>query len=374
MWELIKYELQKLMKKKLVWAFIVGMALMQIAMTCEWIYPGPEVVQYFQDGSLVALEGKDAIRAAKAIGKKYEGPLTDGKVQAILAEYTMSDEDMTEHSLDPSIESYYSHNFLYSALNQFYTADGSWNGMTVQEVYGELAPDLTLGYGSGWERLLFAVVNTLLSLGCVVTIILAPLFSEEYTKRTDALILTGAYGKTKCAWAKIIASFTVSMSLTALVILLFGAVFLFHYGTDGWNASIQLGQISAFTAVPYPMTYGQGILYALLLWFTAGLTLTAVAILISAVAKSTFTSLVISFALFVVPMFLPWRKWRFLNLPAQFFPVRQIQLADIFTCPLLEAGAFQLNIIWLSIPVALAATLICVFYARRAFARHQVMG
>lgn len=374
MWELIKYELQKLLSKKLVWACMAGMAIMLIVMTCEWIYPGPECIQYFQNGNLIILEGEDAIRMARDIGKKYEGPLTDEKVQAILAEYTMSDEDMIGNSMDPSIESYYSHNFLYSTLRPFYSADGSWNGMTVQEVYGDLAPDLTLGYNAGWERCLFAAIYTLLSLGCVITIILAPLFSEEYTKRTDALILTGAYGKTKCAWAKIIAGFTISMSLTGLVLLFFGATFLFHYGTDGWNASIQLSHVNAFTDVPYSMTTGQGILYALLMWFTAGLTLTATAVLISAVAKSTFTSLVISFGVFVIPMFLPWKKWGVLNLPAQFFPIRQMQLVDIFSCPLLKAGAFQLNLMWFALPVALAATLICTLYARRAFARHQVMG
>ncbi|MCI9141730.1 MAG: ABC transporter permease subunit [Lachnospiraceae bacterium] len=373
MWELIKYELQKLLGKKLVWACLAGMAIMLIAMTSQWLYPGTETVQYFQDGKLVILENQEAIRTAKAIGRKYEGPLTDEKVQAVLAEFDMKDEDLIGAGLDPSNERYYSHNFLYSSLRNFYASDGTWNGMTVQEVYGDLAPGLNVGY-TGWEKFLYVSIYTLLSLGCVITIILAPLFSEEYTKRTDALILTGAYGKTKCARAKIIAGSLISLGLTALVLLIFGVVYLFHYGTDGWNTSLQLSHFDAFTGVSYPMTFGQGVLYALLMWFTAGLTLTAAAVLISAIAKSTFTSLVISFVVFVVPMFLPWRNWDILNLPAQFFPIRQMQLADIFNHPLLQLGGFELNIMWLALPVALVVTLICILYARRAFARHQVMG
>ena len=373
MWELIKYELQKLVGKKLVWACLGGMAVMLNAMTSQWLYPGTETVQYFQDGKLIILENQEAIRTARAIGRKYEGPLTDEKVQAILAEFDMKDEDMMENGIDPSIERYYSHNFLYSSLQNFYAPDGTWNGMSVREVYGDLTPTLNVGY-TGWEKFLFVSIYTLLSLGCVITIILAPLFSEEYAKRTDALILTGAYGKSKCAWAKIIAGFLISLVLTALVLLIFGAVYLFHYGTDGWNTSLQLSHFNAFTGISYPMTAGQGVLYALLMWFTAGLTLTAASILISAMAKSTFTSLVISFVVFVVPMFLPWKSWGILNLPAQFFPIRQMQLADIFNYPLLKAGDFQLNIIWLALPVALTATLICILYARHVFACHQVMG
>lgn len=374
MWELIKYELQKLLGNKLVGACLAGMAVMLIVMTSQWLYPGTETVQYFQDGKLVILENQEAIRTAKAIGRKYEGPLTDDKVQAILTEFDMKDEDMIGNGMDPSIERYYSHNFLYSSLRNFYAPDGTWNGMTVQEVYGDLTPSLYIGY-TGWEKFLYVSIYTLLSLGCVITIILAPLFSEEYTKRTDALILTGAYGKTKCAWAKIIAGFLISFCLTALVLLLFGAVYLYHYGTDGWNASLQLSHFSAFSeSIPYPMTFGQGVLYALLMWFTAGLTLTAAAVLISAVAKNTFTSLVLSFALFVVPMFLPWKNWGFLNLPAQFFPIRQMQLADIFNYPLLQAGSFELSVMWLALPVAVMVVLICTVFARRAFARHQVVG
>ena len=52
----------------------------------------------------------------------------------------------------------------------------------------------------------------------------------------------------------------------------------------------------------------------------------------------------------------------------------KVQLADIFNYPLLKAGDFQLNIIWLALPVALTATLICILYARHVFACHQVMG
>ncbi len=373
MWQLIIFEIQKLMGKKLTLACLLGMALMEAVMIANYIYPRGEAVQYFQEGELVTLDGKEGIEAAQAIAEKYQGPLTDAKVQDILAEFDMEEEDMKSHGLDPSIEGMYTHNFLYASLKAFYDGKGVWNGMTVGEVYGELAQDLNVGYSSGWISMLTALLNTLISLGCVLIIILAPLFAEEYTRGTDALILTGAYGKSKCARAKIIAGFLVTLGLVGIVILTFAAVYLLAYGTAGLEASVQVSDSGAFRNVSYPMNCGQAVLFALLMWFTASLVLTAVSVFVSAAAKSAFNSLVISFVLFVLPLFINWESLGALNLPAQFLPIRQMRLFEIFACPLLHAGSLELNLMWLSIPLALAAVILGSLYAGRAFARHQVV-
>ena len=373
MWQLIKFEIQKLMGKKLTLVCLLGMALMEAVMIMNYIYPGGEAVQFFREGELVTLGGKEGIEAAQAIGEKYQGPLTDAKVQAILADYDMKTEDMKAHGLDPSMEGMYTHNFLYGSLKAFYDGEGVWNGMTVEGVYGELAEDLNVGYSSGWISLLLALMNTLISLGCVLIIILAPLFAEEYTRGTDALILTGAYGKSKCARAKIIAGFLITLGLVGIVILSFAAVYLLFHGTAGLEASVQVSDSGAFRSVSYPMSCAQAVLFALLMWFTASLVLAAVSIFISAAAKSAFNSLVISFVLFVLPLFANWESLGPLNLPAQFLPIRQMRLVEIFACPLLHAGSLELNLMWLSIPLSLAAVILGSLYARRTFARHQVV-
>lgn len=370
--QLIKYELQKLMGKRIVWASLAGMLLMVYAMSANWIYPNHENVQYFRDGEFVILDGKEAIREAQAIAEKYAGPLTDGRVQAVLRDCEMSDEDMKANGMDPARERYYVHNSLYASLGDFMEMDGSWNGMTVREMYGDLAEQLTLGYSNGWVGILYAVIYTLLSLGCVLTIILAPLFADEYTKGMDALILTGALGRTKCAWAKITAAFLVSMGLFAAVTLGMLAVYLITHGAAGWNASIQINELYMFSGMTYPMTCGQALLYALLLWFSAGVVLTAICVLISAAAKSSFVSLIISFFLFVLPLFLPWKQMGILNLPAQFLPIRQMQLFDMFEAPLVQTGGVEWNLMWLAAPAALLAAAACGICARKVFACHQV--
>lgn len=371
--QLVKYELQKLMGKKIVWAFLAGMLLMVCAMCVNWIYPNGEYVQYFRDGEFVLLEGKEAIREAQAIAEKYAGPLTDERVQAVLRDCDMQEEDMRANGMDPARESDYVHNSLYASLEDFREADGSWNGMTVEEMYGDLADRLTLGYSSGWVGMLYAVVYTLLSMGCVLTIILAPLFADEYTRGMDALILTGTFGRTKCAWAKIIAAFLVSVGLFAAVTLGMLAIYLITHGRLGWDASIQINELYMFAGMPYPMTCGQAVFYALLLWFTAVLVLAAMCVLISAAAGSSFVSLILSLFLFVLPLFLPWKRMGVLNLPAQFLPIRQMQLIEMFELPPLQVAGVECNFMWLAVPAALLAVAVCSVCARKMFARHQVI-
>lgn len=249
-------------------------------------------------------------------------------------------------------------------------ADGSWNGVTVEEVYGDLAGRIRLGYGSGWIHAIGAIANTLMSMGCVLAVLLVPLFAEEYTKGMDALILTGANGKTKCAWAKILAGFLVSMTLVGIVIVPMMSIYLATHGTAGWEATL----LNLEASVPYVMSNGQGMLFALLLWVTAGLVLSAVSILISAAAKNSFSGLVISFAVFVVPLLIPWSRFGFLHLPAQFFPALQMRLWNMYEFLPVQVGPLQFKVMWLTIPVALLVTVFCSVCARRIFARHQVMG
>ena len=373
MCQLIKYELQKLMGRKIVWAALAGMLFMVCAMSVNWIYPDGESVQYFQDGEFVSLDGKEAIREAQAAAEKYAGPLTDERVQSVLRDFDMPDEEMRANGMEPAREGYYVHNPLYASLRDFQNMDGSWNGVTVRELYGDLADRLTLGYSTGWVSAIYAVIYTLLSLGCVLIIILAPLFADEYTRGMDALILTGTLGRTKCAWAKIIAAFLVSIGLFAAVSLGMLALYLITHGVAGWNASIQINDLALFAELPYPMTCGQAVLYAILLWFTAGLVVAAVSVLISAAARSSFVSLIISFVVFVLPLFITWNKMGILNMPAQFLPIRQMQLMDMFELPLIRTGAAEWNVMWLTVPVSLLAAALCGMGARKVFARHQVM-
>lgn len=374
--ELIKYELYKLLHRPLVYASILGVLVMTVVMLFNWVAPGVNTVQEDVNGQKVILEGSAAISRNRKIAARYQGPLTTEKVQSVLETYDFSPAMMASEGIDAERQIYYVHNFLYEIFsnNGFASPDGGYNGSDIEDVYGEIAPDLIIGYSDGWESTVYAIIYTFLSWCCVLIIILSPVFSEEYTKGTASLVLTGAQGRSKCPLAKIMASFIVALAGSLLLISCFVLTFLLYYGPTGFESSVQLSRMRLLDGTPYMISWGAAFGYSWLLWLTAALVVAAVTLAISAAAKSSFTSLVISFVLFVIPMFIPGIKsGTLLHLICSLMPINQMQLRSLFSFYPLSIGGAELPVMWLAVPVAIAAVAAGSFFSKRTFARHQVV-
>lgn len=370
--ELISFELQKMLNKKLVLAAFVVMAFLTIIMIHNWIFPGEPIVQAIQNDEIVTLDNQEATRFNQEVAKRYAGPITNQKVQDFFLEYNWTPEQIEKRGLSPDRQSYYYHNFLYSALRSYFTnTDGSYNGTTVEEVYGPLADSLEIGYSESWESTLYCLSYLILIWGCVVVVILSPCFSEEYGRRTDSLILTSTSGRTKCSTAKIIASFLIAIGGCVLIIALGTICMFLYHGSAGFDASVQIGSLSYFSATPYQMTWGTAYAFSCLLWITGIIVLTGVTLLLSAVVHNTFTGLVITFALYAAPLFIPWRSIG-LNFLGIFQPIRQVQVIEMFSLDKWKIGSLQLPIMWLTIPIAIVIMLLGIFYSKRCFSHHQV--
>lgn len=373
--ELIKFETTKLLHKPLVWVMLAGTLFFMAIMEYNWAVPGYSAVQEEVNEQSVFLTGFDAIQRNQEIAALYHGSLTDEKVQSVIAAYELPDSFWEARSADPSLERHYTHNLLYDTLAQygFVNMDGSYSGVTVEEVFGGLAPEMVLGYSTGWECTIYLLLYTLLTWGCVVVIIVSPTFSEEYTRHMDALILTGNHGRKQCARAKIIAAFFVSAAGTLVIIAAATFLMLAVHGTAGWDASTQLGELGIFSGTPYPLNWLQAYSLGCLAWLGAILVLTAMTLVISVLAKSSFSSLVIAFTLYVVPLFVPWYLLSKLELIGYLLPIKQLQLMDLYQQNLLSIGGLSFPPALLALPVTLAALLIGVPWARRSFAKHQVV-
>lgn len=376
MFELFGYEVKKMLHKPLVWASLLSLLFCCGLMLVNWVMPGYNSVQEDVNGKKVILEGHAAVLRNQEIVRLYEGPLTTQKVRDIIETYSFSEAMMRDEHMDADRQKDYLHNTLYDSLARygFVRPDGSYNGTAVEDVFGTLTPDLILGYSCGWENTLYALAYIFLTWGCVLVIILSPVFSEEYTKGMDALILTGSEGRKKCPIAKIAASFAVSLGGSVILLGGFFLIMLAYHGPEGLHASIQLGYLGFLNEAPYVLSWGKAFAFACLLWLGGIIVLTATILLVSAAAKSSFSALVISFALFSVPLFIPWGSFPpLLRLIGALFPINQMQLQGIFFLDKLALGSYELSAMWAALPVAAAAIIVGTLLPKRCFARHQVM-
>lgn len=168
-----------------------------------------------------------------------------------------------------------------------------------QNINSQVETPFQYGYYEGWliintcfELLMFAIL--------AVCIVLAPVFSGEYQAGTDAVILSGKYGKTKLTTAKIIASYLFGLFAFTIHILVAFGLPLVAFGVDGWNLPMQI----AGTSIPYPFTFLQGILVNLGVIYFVLFAIIGLTLLLSSKMRSPYLVLIVLVPVLFIPMFL----------------------------------------------------------------------
>ena len=155
------------------------------------------------------------------------------------------------------------------------------------------------GYFGGWEIIISAFELFMFAI-LAICIVIAPVFAGEYQAGTDAVILSGKYGKTKLITAKIIAALIFGVLAFTLHILVAFGIPLVAFGADGWNLPLQING----TTVPYPLTFLEGTLINLGVIYLVLIAMIALTLFLSARMRSPYQVLIVIMPVLFIPMFL----------------------------------------------------------------------
>ena len=318
--------------------------------------------KYAFDGVSAEGSGKTAVEIDKEIAAKYEGILTDEKVQQMMNDFAPT------HDLHGLNAMYLYQNATQSAaFSRFSDKEGNWNGLSVSDVFGN--EEIKIGYVDGWLSTSKNMVRVFIVLALAVIIMLAPIFSGEY-EGVDNIILTSKYGKTKCATAKVAAGILTAILTTALVAAFNLLLALIFYGTEGLDCSILFAPSDyAEGFIPFNITCGTLLKYQILLAFTCTLSVTGITLLISAISKNQIVAFVASMAIFLFPVLLPITEANPLFRLIGLLPLYHVQAVSLLSVEQMSNG--MLYAVW-AIPTALLFLGIGAVISRRVFAKHQV--
>ena len=213
-------------------------------------------------------------KVTEEVAAEYEGELTEEKIQDILERYAPGTPD----------GGFWTINSTYNTVqNSFGNMDGSYNGLTVEEAFPDYQGEkpLLLGYSSGYTGFIIMGMYLMTGFGFVLIIALAPVFSEEYSRKTDALLLTSRHGKRLCGWSKILASYLFTLLTAGVFLLTMIGAFLAGFGLTGGESSIQLNDSFLLEDVPYFMSCMDAAFDCLVLWLAGALILTALTLVLS---------------------------------------------------------------------------------------------
>lgn len=183
--------------------------------------------------------------------------------------------------------------------------DGTWEYSESERAYwtnkqAEVANPLAYGWAGGWDNILDCAAFLVLAM-FAVCVTATPLFSAEYREGTDAVLLSARYGRAHLVGAKLIAAVlyaTVFFALGAAIIC--GMSFAF-YGFDGGALPIQ----NYATTSPYALTMVQAVAVQMGVYYLVMLGMLALTLALSACLSSTLaiivTDVVVLFVSGLVP-------------------------------------------------------------------------
>ena len=355
--KLIYFELRKIFSKRLSMVTLIGILLFSALLSFSTYQNKYAFDQNAGEGS-----GKAAVEIDKEIAAKYEGILTDEKVQQMMSDFAPTSD---LHGL--SAIYVYQNAMQSAAFSRFSDKEGNWNGLSVSDVFGN--EEIKIGYVDGWLSTSKNMVRFFIALALAVIIMLAPIFSGEY-EGVDNIILTSKYGKTKCATAKVAAGILTAILTTALVAAFNLLLALIFYGTEGLDCSILFAPsdyVEEF--IPFNITCGTLLKYQILLAFTCTLSVTGITLFLSAISKNQIVALVAAMAIFLFPVLLPIPETNPLFRLVGLLPVYHVLAVSLLSVEQMSNG--MLYAIW-AIPTALIFLGIGAGFSRHIFAKHQV--
>lgn len=338
---LIKYEFLKILRKKstlivmaaslLITAFFFGLPVLQFqTYNQDGVLQGVAGIQYEKEQYTeisVPLTNEYVTKTIREVQELFEDPENvgyDGNEQFLIEDAYWNGIAPRESLLDLIAGNYADPNVSagYSALPDLDVSDGTdfyqARQDKIEKILNDSSKELSeaekdywrnlnskveepfqYGYYEGWEVIISAF-ELLMFAVLAVCIVIAPVFSGEYQAGTDAVLLSGKYGKTKLTTAKILAAlFFGVLAFTLHVLLAFGLP-LAAFGTDGWNLPLQING----TTVPYPLTFLEGTLINLGVIYLVLLAMIGVTLFLSARMKSPYLVLTVVVPVLFVPMFL----------------------------------------------------------------------
>lgn len=354
---LIKYELGKIVRKKLVYAAFIFLVFFNIMgysrMGC--------MKESFMTTEGRFLEGREAVRYMQEFDRRYKGVLTDEKVEEIYA-----------RAYPPEIIKSANEDYFYSRClpDVYYYIDGRMSGESMAKVEKVITPEMgevRLGYHKSYSMTMFYMMSVMMVAGCVIVIAIAPVFAEEYARGTDAAILTAKYGKTLAVKAKLAASFLFSFLLFLALVAVNGILFLAVYGIEGWDTSVQVDFMKWNWEIPYEMNYGQMAGYAVLMWLVSCLLLTGITLLISVCCHTSFAAVVLAAACYAAPVVFPLSGWG-----RTVMPIYQMDSHTVLNLRYVSVFGQKIMPLWIVVWVSMAAVIAFTIWAKKKFAGHQV--
>ena len=255
-------------------------------------------------------QGLEAIQADRKLAKEYEGVFTAQKAEDIVKRFGFSG---YVREMDSPIyrEGNYCNQFVTDNLTDFRLTGekpGDFSqGKDEDGLYKEygISGRIRFGYVAGWKCLQEMWKQAIAYLNIWLIIMAAPIFSEEYNRKTAAILLTTKHGKAWGVWGKITAALSLGLiCYVSVMALLFGLAAML-FGLDGLDASASM-MLEAYLWQTFPESWTVA-QFLLLLFFKSMASMLlnlCIMLFLSSKCQRTVSAVTAGAVLFLLPYFI----------------------------------------------------------------------
>ena len=234
--------------------------------------------------------------------------------------------------------------------------------------YENLETPFYYEYADGWSALLQNISTFLLILALVIGFLVSGIFSDEFQTKADSIFFSTRLGRNKGILSKVGAGFCITSGFYVIFVLLYTFIVLFVLGAaDVANCPIQL---DLWRSV-YNITFLQAYLFIIFGGYIGTVFASTLAMLVSALTRSTPTAIVMPFIVLCAFPFLS----RIITLPeiCSFFPDQLLEIyLDIKESGLVEIGGKVMTTVMVIIPVYAAVCLILQPVLYKAYKKTEI--
>lgn len=170
------------------------------------------------------------------------------------------------------------------------------------ERYESQETPFSYDYALGWTQLLEYAPTVVMIAMLVLGYLVAGIFSNEFTWKSDAVFYSSLYGRDRAVKAKLRAGFCLVTGAYMATFLLYSVIVLGFLGTDGGNMAVQATQ-NGWKCF-YHITLWQKYLLTALGGYLGCLFISFLCMLVSARTRSAVLAVMLPFVLIFIPSFL----------------------------------------------------------------------
>ncbi|WP_202707446.1 ABC transporter permease [Sporosalibacterium faouarense] len=329
-WTLVGFEYKKIIIRKSVWVCVLLAVIATVFSVCGLIIGGnPATGMSNYDEMLMdkaykltlsgrQIDGDLILEASQAYQKVPSNvyPYTDSEeyqkfARPYFSVYALIDSAYTERGHAFNIDdfqtiseedafSYYDKRINQYRLNlQNNPSFTQQNIDRVIEIDNEVQKPFIMEYTDGYERFFSLSTTNAFIIMFLIAFTLSPIFVNEYSQKTDSLILTSKNGKHSQILAKIFTGGSFSILLSLFLSLVGYLLCMFIYGFEGANAPIQLH----IPLITYNFTMIEAVFLLCITTVFGSLLMTGICLFLSSVIDRSIVVLTISTIVILLGMF-----------------------------------------------------------------------